>query len=138
MAFCNCVAMYLEIVLHLSSLAVSTKHRLRSKTVSPILLRLRRILLSSISDHQEGYGLVLAFISRTGRCLGVPNTCIPFKEDLAVEVLRTGSGSTCTISSQLCTIDFTREVLPTPITVSDFRTMLQELVTDLCLPLLRF
>jgi hypothetical protein len=39
---------------------VSTKHKFRSRTVSPILFLRRNTFVSSMSDHHVGYGFVLA------------------------------------------------------------------------------
>lgn len=88
-------------------------------TDSPKLLRFRKTLLSSISVHQAGYARVLAYTSAIW--------CVEFTLSLFFCLLwgfrgrnwsregRLGDkGSTWTISSQVCTIDLMRDVLPTP------------------------
>ena len=63
----NCISMYCKIDCIVSILeipllypGVSTKHKFRSRTVSPMLFLRRKTFVSSMSDHHDGYGFVLA------------------------------------------------------------------------------
>ena len=98
------------------------KVRLRSSTTSPKLFLRRNVLLSSTSDHHAGYGLVDALISMNAPfkacpCLTVPLVLLLSRFDCPAgsrSVLTDEAGSTCTISSQVCTMLLIREVLPLP------------------------
>lgn len=68
---------------------VSTKHKFLSSTESPKLFLLRRILLSSKSDHQAGYARVLAYTSVI--CEVVCTSALP-DLDFVLEFFRLGSG----------------------------------------------
>lgn len=98
---------------------VSTKHRFRSSTISPILFRRRSTRESSRSDHHEGYGLVLAYISVVA--VGIPR--VGTRPEWGREERRRSSAvteesesieSTCTISSHVWTMALIKEVLPEP------------------------
>lgn len=99
---------------------VSTKHKFLSSTESPMLFLRLNIRLSSRSDHQAGYALVLAY---TSVICNVDSISALRLLDLDFELFRLVSetvtdavqrGSTWTISSQVCTIALIKEVLPTP------------------------
>lgn len=89
----------------------------------PLLFLLRSTFTSSASDHQLGYGLVLAktsvildVVSTTGGSfLAVLLLLLDFL--LRIWEAVTGvleNGSTCTISGEDWTIDFMSEDLPVP------------------------
>lgn len=89
-----------------------------------MLFLLRKNLTSSSSDHHCGYALVLADISMIRLVeLRSPLDFLPFGFDFdfrlvvsRAEGVLVDSGSTCTISSQACTIALINDVLPMPIT----------------------
>jgi hypothetical protein len=97
---------------------VSTKHMFRSSTASRLLFLRRRTRLSPVSVHQCGYGLVLAWISII---LAVPAWPELRLRDFDLggvgraNELERDRGSTCTISSQIWTIERTRDVFPRPV-----------------------
>ena len=102
---------------------VSTKHKFLSRTESPQLFLLRNTRLSSKSDHQEGYALVLAYISVTSvvaidPALPLLDLDLLFPRRSGMATVAAVRGSTCTISSQVCTMAFIKEVFPTPVAVS--------------------
>lgn len=102
---------------------VSTKQRFRSMICSsnPLLLFLLSTFVSSISLYQCGYGLVLANTSVIPRVGSAASPCLRPKLELCLDTVRiklTGllaTGSTCTISSHVCTILLIRLVFPMPV-----------------------
>jgi hypothetical protein len=98
---------------------VSTKHKFRSITCSsnPLFdFLLLRTLLSSISLHQWGYGrvdactsIILFVVSESPGLL--INGLGPLRPPVVVFADR---GSTCTISSHVCTMLLIKDVFPIP------------------------
>lgn len=73
-----------------------------------------------MSDHQDGYGFVLAYISDIGSHSLVRRGFVPpfLRVFTILEVgieTESGNGSICTMSADACPNDFNNEVLPQPV-----------------------